>query len=169
MSSPPLPHSESSCLELLTYLFKDHDELCKLAATYLEKTSDLEETTGQGTQDRKDVFRVLGLVTWEIFSDNNEVVDTEGRLFDLGTQRASGTFIADFLNTRYAPEKVRWFDNMDFYFGFEGDRDPALSKLFAYFFQKLKERHCIWRNGPSSRMARDTYEQVYGVRPIHVD
>ena len=52
---------------------------------------------------------VCDLVTrcvWDVFSDNHEVRDADGRLADLGSHRGSAGFLADWLNARagHGPE-----------------------------------------------------------------
>ncbi len=47
---------------------------------------------------------LVGLCLWDIFSDNHEVTDEEGRLFDLGSLRSSGGFLAEVLNKQDGPK-----------------------------------------------------------------
>ena len=139
-------YSDESCTACLSYLFERQTELWDQAKTYLLKRAPNRSTAD--AEDDEDVLRVLGIVVWEIFSDNHEVSDAEGKIFDLGSWRGSGGFIADFLNSRFAPENTSWFDYMDFYGGFRGGHDPSLFPLYVYFFQKLKERKYVWRYSP---------------------
>ena len=145
MNISQLLYSDESCTECLSYLFERQTELWDQAKTYLLNRA---PSRSSATADEEDVFRVLGTVVWEIFSNNHEVTDAEGKIFDLGSWRGSGGFIADFLNARFAPEGKYWFDYMDFYGGFWGGHDPSLFPLYVYFFQKLKERDCVWRYSP---------------------
>ncbi len=46
----------------------------------------------------KECRELVGRCLWDIFSDNHEVLDTDGRPIDLGSFRASAGFIADYLN-----------------------------------------------------------------------
>jgi len=43
-------------------------------------------------------IEIFGSALWCIFSNNHEVVDEKGRVYDIGSFRGSGGFIADFLN-----------------------------------------------------------------------
>ena len=143
MNIPQLRHSDESCTECFSYLFERQTELRDLAKTYL-----LKRAPSRSSANAEDVFRVLGMVVWEIFSDNHEVTDAEGKIFDLGSWRGSGGFIADFLNVHFAPENTSWFHYMDFYGGFRGGHDPSLFPLYVYFFQELKAREYVWRYSP---------------------
>ena len=147
MKISQLRHSDESCTECLSYLFERQTEIWDQAKAYLLKRAP-NRSSANAEDDKEDMIRVLGIVVWEIFSDNHEVSDAEGKIFDFGSWRGSGGFIADFLNSRFAPENTSWFDYMDFYSGFRGGHDGSLFPLYVYFFQKLKERKYVWRYSP---------------------
>lgn len=46
----------------------------------------------------EEVCRLVGMALWDVFSDNHEVTDADGRLYDLGSFRGSGGFLSDLLN-----------------------------------------------------------------------
>ena len=146
MKISQLRHSDESCIACLAYLFERQTVLWDQAKTFLLKHAPNRSTAD--ADDEEDVLRVLGTVVWEIFSDNHEVTDAEGKIFDLGSWRGSGGFIADFLNSRFAPENTSWFDYMDFYGGFRGGHDSSLFPLYVYFFQKLRDCKYVWRYSP---------------------
>jgi hypothetical protein len=102
---------------------------------------------------------LLGGVLWEIFSQNNEVVSPDGRIYDLGSWRGTGGFIADFLNA-YLKREQRIeagagdpFFYLDFYMGLmvRGEEEAwevPLLLLYGHFFEYLKARGCTWRYAP---------------------
>ena len=48
----------------------------------------------------REVRELVGMCVWDIFSDNHEVTAADGRVADLGSQRGSAGFIAEWVNTR---------------------------------------------------------------------
>ncbi len=87
---------------------------------------------------------LLALAVCEIFSNNHQVIDMKGKLYDLGSLRGSGRFLAEFLNMYY-PDSIKVYDYLDFYctYSFIEHRSD-LSPLFEYVFQKLKSRDINW-------------------------
>jgi len=87
---------------------------------------------------------LLALAIYEIFSNNHQVVDMKGKLYDLGSLRGSGRFLAEFLNMYY-PGPIKVYDYLDFYctYSFIEHRSD-LSPLFKHVFQKLKSRDINW-------------------------
>jgi hypothetical protein len=59
---------------------------------------------------------ILGLSIYDIFSKNHEVVGQDNKIYDFGTFRGCGRFIADFLNN-YLSDNSKKYDYMDFYMG----------------------------------------------------
>ena len=155
-------HDESACSEFLAYLFENETVLRDLAETYIQNRTSSENSDKTESLGDEGLFRVLGTIIWEIFSDNHEVVDKEGKVFDLGSWRGSGGFIADFLNARFAPEGAYWFGYMDFYGGFWGGHDISLSPLYVYFFRKLKGQECTWRYSPPAIYLIDFSKEEQG-------
>ncbi len=62
----------------------------------------------------REVRELVGLCVWDVFSDNHEVVDRAGRVVDLGSFRATGGFLADYLNAHIGRTK---YDYLKFYLG----------------------------------------------------
>lgn len=86
---------------------------------------------------------VLGLSVYDIFSNNHEVYSNDNRVYDLGSFRGSGSFIADFLNNRNLISKN--YDYLDFYMGTIWIESRAnLLPFYEYIFQILKARKCDW-------------------------
>ncbi len=85
----------------------------------------------------------IGSCLWCIFSNNHDVVDAKGKVYNLGSFRGSGGFIGDFLNKHY-PSNVS-FNYMDFYCADMGllDDDTVYS-LLVLLFERLKSKQLDW-------------------------
>lgn len=95
------------------------------------------------TNPYEEFLDLFGAVLWCIFSNNHEVFDENEYVYDIGSFRGSGGFIADFLNKSYPSETS--FGYMDFYCAdMRFDDDTALP-LFVLIFEKLKAKNCNWR------------------------
>jgi hypothetical protein len=68
----------------------------------------------------------------------------DNKVFDLGSMRGSGRFIADFLNGQNKDSKK--YDYMDFYMGtvWVSERGNLLP-FYEFVFKKLKEAFCDWK------------------------
>lgn len=51
-------------------------------------------------EPERECRELVGRALWDVFSDNHEVTDADGRLFDLGSHRGAGGFLADVLNSQ---------------------------------------------------------------------
>ncbi len=86
---------------------------------------------------------VLGLSVYDIFSNNHEVYSNDNQVYDLGSFRGSGSFIADFLNNKNPASKN--YDYLDFYMGSVWIESRAnLLPFYEYIFQILKNEKCDW-------------------------
>ena len=86
---------------------------------------------------------VLGLAVYDIFSNNHEVYNNDSQVYDLGSFRGSGDFIADFLNNKNPVNKN--YDYLDFYMGSIWIENRAnLLPFYEYIFQILKDKKCDW-------------------------
>ena len=84
-----------------------------------------------------------GRCLWDVFSDNHEVIAPDGRVVDLGSFRASGGFIADWLNDETGS---RQYDYMDFYLGTIWVHDRAdLTPVYAMIFRRPARHGYDWR------------------------
>lgn len=91
-----------------------------------------------------DFLYILGLSTYDIFSNNHDVTGSDNKIYDLGSLRGSGRFIADFLNVNYYKDPNK-YGYMDFYMGTIWIRDRGnLIPFYEFVFQKLKESNCNW-------------------------
>ncbi len=61
-----------------------------------------------------EVRELVGLCLWDVFSDEHEVITSDGRRLDLGSFRGSGGFLADVLNRQTGREH---YDYLSFYLG----------------------------------------------------
>jgi hypothetical protein len=93
-------------------------------------------------EPHRELRELLGRCVWDLFSNNHEVISAEGRILDLGSFRASGAFIAEFLNgilheTRYG--------YMDFYMGslWLASR-VELTAVYESVFRRLKDHGFDW-------------------------
>lgn len=77
--------SEKECIDTLKYIFKDASTLYDSLAPDGWINSEY----------------VLGLSVYDIFSNNHQVSGKDNRIYDLGSLRGSGGFIADFFNKYY--------------------------------------------------------------------
>ena len=63
------------------------------------------ERQPQGAEDELEEFaELVGMCLWDIFSDNHDVLDSDGRLVDLGSFRGSASTIADFFHCGHKPD-----------------------------------------------------------------
>lgn len=86
---------------------------------------------------------VLGLTVYDTFSNNHEVYNKDSEVYDLGSFRGTGSFIADFLNNK-DPENNN-FIYLDFYMGSIWlNRQANLLPFYEYIFQILKNEDCDW-------------------------
>lgn len=86
---------------------------------------------------------ILGLAVYDIFSNNHEVIGSDTKIYDLGSMRGSGGFIADFINMHH-PLSYR-LDYIDFYMGSIWIKDRSdLYPFYFHIFKTLKENKCNW-------------------------
>jgi hypothetical protein len=90
----------------------------------------------------REVRDLLGMCLWDIFSDNHEVIAPDGRIFDIGSFRGAGGFIADYLNELLGESR---YDYMSFYLGtiwLSGRADLTL--VYGLIFRRLRDRNFDW-------------------------
>lgn len=96
---------------------------------------------------------LLGLCLWDVFSDNHEVIASDGRTVDLGSFRGSAGTIADFMDSFPSPGDgaddrrfSRGHDYMDFYMGtWWIGRRADLTPVYGFIFARLKAMGADWR------------------------
>lgn len=92
-----------------------------------------------------DQFRFAGLIIWDIFSNNHEVILQDGTVANIGSWRGSGRVIGDVLNGMEL-SKVE-YGYLDFYMGtFLEDSvdDEILVPYYRRAFDLLKILQCDW-------------------------
>lgn len=106
--------------------------------------SDFQQSDLNEIDEYDEFIYVLGLAVYDIFSNNHEVIGNDSKIYDLGSARGSGSFLANFLEHDY-PRQKGAYDYMDFYMGsiwIESRGD--LSPFYTFIFQKLREADCDW-------------------------
>jgi hypothetical protein len=77
---------------------------------------------------------LVGQCLWDVFSDNHEVFADDGRLLDLGSQRASGGVLAEIVNEQGGPRPLPRPDSSAFFeemFARSTDGSPEATKFMA--------------------------------------
>jgi len=92
----------------------------------------------------EEIIDLVGLCLWDIFSDNHEVISASGKVYDTGSFRGSGEFIADYINGHF-PEISRRYDYLDFYMGTFAVQERAdLLPVYTWIFKHLRSLECDW-------------------------
>lgn len=121
----------------LTKKSKQKDEEVKISDFTQDDLTDISEYD--------EFFYILGLSTYDVFSNNHEVIGEDDRIYDLGSFRGSGGFIADYFNGSF-PDNSKKYDYIDFYMGTIWIKGRGtLTPFYEYIFQKLKEFNCDWK------------------------
>lgn len=109
------------------------------------KINDFKQDDLKNISEFYEFLYILGLSVYDIFSNNHEVFSNDNKVYDLGSLRGSGGFIADFFNTHYTDNSEK-YDYMDFYMGTIWIRERGnLRPFYEYIFQKLKDLDCDWK------------------------
>jgi hypothetical protein len=92
----------------------------------------------------REVVDLVGLVLWDVFSDNHTVFDPDGA-FHLGSFRGAAGFLAEEMNVRYRQWGIGR-DYMDLYMGTIWlSRRADLGPAYRWVFAGLREGGCDWR------------------------
>ena len=92
----------------------------------------------------REVIELIGHVLWDVFSDNNAVIDANGAECALGSFRGSAGTIAEELNTRYADLGLD-YDYIDFYMGTVMlGRRADLGPVYRFVFMELRRANYEW-------------------------
>jgi hypothetical protein len=118
---------------------KNEDRPAPAEPTLEEISKDYRETD---VEVEGEVSELVGKCLWDVFSDNHEVVGSDGRVLDLGSFRASGGFLAELLNRQTGTEH---YDYMNFYMGtiWIGER-ADLGPVYRMIFRRLRRRELDW-------------------------
>jgi len=91
----------------------------------------------------REVRELVAMCLWDVFSNENEVVDRGGRLVDIGSWRGAAGFLADQLNRESGEQR---YDYMDFYMGtFLVSERADLTSVYEMIFRRLKDGLLDWR------------------------
>jgi len=106
------------------------------------KINDFKQDDLTKISEYNEFLYILGLSIYDIFSNNHEVIGNDNKIYDFGSLRGSGGFIADFFNDNF-PDNSLNYDYMDFYMGTIWINGRGnLIPFYEYIFQKLKDFHC---------------------------
>jgi hypothetical protein len=94
------------------------------------------------------LIEVVGCCLWDIVSKNHQVTDTNGQHLSLGSFRAAGEAIAEFVE-QHAPDGTRGWDYMDFYLGSRWPRPPAdvaplYQAIYSLIFERMRATGFDW-------------------------
>lgn len=94
-------------------------------------------------QSEKELWDLMGLCVWDIFSNNHEVIAPDGRIANLGSFRGSGSFIALWIEGR--EETDERYGYLDFYMGSALVSQRAdLSPVYRMIFKRLRTLGFDW-------------------------
>ena len=120
--------------------------LTKIPITEEDKlltVSDFKQDDLNNINELEEFIYVLGHTVYDIFSNNHEVKGKDNKIYDLGSMRGSGSFIAGFINMNYPAENS--YDYMDFYMGSEIFSERVdLYRFYEYIFKILQKNNCDW-------------------------
>lgn len=107
--------------------------------------SEFQQDDLESIKEYEEFLYILGLAIYDIFSNNHEVLASDNKVYDFGSMRGSGHFIADFFNDN-VDSLSQQYDYMDFYMGTVWVNSRAdMLPFYEYVFQKLKELNCNWK------------------------
>ena len=109
------------------------------------KISDFKQDDLSDISEYDEFLYVLGLSVYDIFSNNHEVIGNDNKIYDFGSLRGSGGFIADFFNDN-CPDNSKKYNYIDFYMGTIWIKERGdLTPIYEYIFRKLKDYRCDWK------------------------
>lgn len=103
------------------------------------------KTNVQDTQcdPERELLELIGLCVWDLFSDNHEVIATNGKTVDLGSSRGSAGFIAAWIGSKQ--EDLQRYNYMDFYLGTQLISHRAnLTPVYRMIFRRLNQMAGDW-------------------------
>jgi hypothetical protein len=149
-SSPLLAVFHPSSEQAFEESLRIHRNLCSLRRPDDTRPLPPEPTLDQIARDFRDrpieaereVRELVGQCLWDIFSDSHEVVGPDGRVFDFGSFRASGGFLAEYVNRRSGVDQ---YDYLDFYMGTAWVAQRAdLTPVYRMILGRLRGRGLDW-------------------------
>jgi hypothetical protein len=130
---------------------------------------DVRATYGDGpVETEHEVRELVAMCLWDVFSNEHDVVDRDGRLVDIGSWRGAAGFLAEQLNRQTGESR---YDYMDFYMGSFGVSQRAdLMPVYEMVFRRLKERWLDWRYSfPQVQLIEFPSERPNGARSYQLE
>jgi len=94
-------------------------------------------------ESESEVRELVAMCLWDVFSNEHDVVDRNGRLVHIGSWRGAALFLAEQLNRNTGKSQ---YDYMDFYMGSVWVRQRAdLTPVYEMIFRRLKAQLFDWR------------------------
>ncbi len=90
-------------------------------------------------ETEREVRELMGMCLWDVFSDNHDVVAPDGRILDLGSFRASGGFLAEWINDHVGRREYVYLGTI-----WVADR-ADLTPVYELIFRRLKKRDLDWK------------------------
>jgi hypothetical protein len=91
----------------------------------------------------REMRELVATCLWDVFSNENDVVDQDGRRADIGSWRGAAGFLADQLNRESGESQ---YDYMNFYMGsFWVSERADLTPVYEMIFRRLKGGLLDWR------------------------
>lgn len=102
------------------------------------------EYKSKPVKPEKELWDLVGLCVWDIFSDGHDTFTPDGRIAHLGSSRGSGSFLGDWIEERQKSDEQ--YHYMDFYMGTSMVSKRAdLSPVYRIIFKRLREIGCDWK------------------------
>jgi hypothetical protein len=116
----------------------------------------------------REVRELVAMCLWDVFSNENDVVDRDVRLMDIRSWRGAAGFLADQLNRETGE---RQYDYMDFYMGsFWVSERADLTPVYEMIFRRLKVQPLDWRyRFPELHLIEFPSERPNGRRSYEVE
>ncbi len=146
--SPEQQHSELTILyesmnRLADNRRADSSSIDRLTVPSVDEIRQKEAETPELVAPLFELLDVYGGCIWSVFSNNHEVIDREGTVYDLGSFRGTGSFLADFIEQQYpdAPS----FTYMSFYCAdLFIERRADVTPVYELIFKRLAEQEFDW-------------------------
>lgn len=132
-----------------------------------EPEPSLEEVRASYVDDPVDaeleIRELVARCLWDVFSNEHDVVDRNGRLVHLGSWRGAAQFLAEQLNRQTGKSQ---YDYMEFYMGSISVRQRAdLTPVYEMIFRRLKGQLFEWRYSfPKLQLIEFASDTLNGVR-----
>ncbi|MFZ4798585.1 MAG: hypothetical protein ACOYMA_13895 [Bacteroidia bacterium] len=108
-----------------------------------EKTlKDFKQDKLKNIDSEHEFLYAIGLACYDIFSNENEVVDSKQIIYNIGSHRGSASFIAEYINEHFVQEKP--FDYIEFYLSPFIRERASLFEFYKFIFQTINLKKCNW-------------------------